>query len=150
MQMSARKADDFFGLKSAALRLGHWIDRAIRRLEDRHRGDLPYMRPDSGTPNFAARQQQAETDALPAALAGLADCLKAADAATLKSRADEMAGLAQDWRALHDSAAHLKGARREPIWAGGFARRFRAFAAPSHDVAARDQHKTENEQRGQA
>lgn len=160
MQVTIRSSESFGGLSRAAHRIGRFFDRAIRRLEDRHRGELPYMRQQDAErdgPSVATLRADAESAALPAALAGLRSIRDSASmgdktgADALKTLADDMASLTAILQSLSETGRPAPAeTRREPVWASGLAVRFKTFAKLSDAVAARQQHETDKSNRGQA
>lgn len=153
MQVMIRAIDPFTGLGRAARRIGRTIDRAIRRLEDRHRGELPYMRrrePEIAAPPLESLRASAGDAALPAAISALRATEKSGDAAMLKSLADDMATLTTALEALSNDGIGHALPRREPVWAGRLGERFDALAEASGAVAARQQNEHDQSGRSQA
>lgn len=131
----------FSPLSHVFRRMARATDRAIRRLEDRHRGELPYMRrmrdePDTCPVDLAQTLSDSEAAARTAECAALTALWSLANPPCSVAAADQL-------KALADQAAQTAGAyyslqaeivdqpaimRGEPVWACGLAARFAALA----------------------
>lgn len=131
-------------IRSAALfgRAARAIDRSIRRLEDRHRGPLPYMRRPAEHPEFSSRKalRAIDREAPKASVAALTAARAAAArgeasramARRMKALADELAVLTTAFCDMGRDAGENRDAgagrgRAEPVWATGLGRRFGRF-----------------------
>ncbi len=143
-----KSSDGFFSfltevsksVEQATRRAGKAVDRAIRRLEDQHRGDLPYMRHhhmDGTIDDQKVDLSQLLANADAEALRTAAKVLKtsaALDRDHVKAVADELTELTAAFRALADDnhagpAQSKPGARREPVMATTLDTRLRDLAA---------------------
>lgn len=127
------------------------LDRAIRRIEDRHRGPLPYMRrradhaEDTAFSSRNALRALAETapGASVSALAALRSLesegtADPANSHRLKVMADELSILAAAYCEVGLEARQpdaMRG-RSEPIWATGLSRRFDRFVSSAEECSS--------------
>lgn len=120
------------------------VDRAIRRIEDRHRGPLPYMRrpaPERPETSFAVTLQTLADEAWNAERAAL-ETLESTGtlppgtmtARRLRALADELAALTMDFCSIDDGQEPREG-RAEPVWAAGLSRRFTRFVGVAEQWA---------------
>lgn len=127
-------------------------DRAIRRLEDRHRGELPYMRRRENQEPVRAIDlvqtlKDSEAAARSAERAALAAIIRLGDgspsatiADQLKAYADDAAEIATAYDSLRAEVVAAPPIKRaEPVWAGGLTARLSAFADACDAQAACDQ-----------